>query len=494
MLLQKYLKCHRLRVSALLGLAFLGMAGSAKGLALFLTAAFVLVDGTVAAENEPVTTGALENYVAQPDDSYAWRTHARYRQGGTEVLELRLYSQTWRDVLWKHQLYIIKPRRIETEGHGLLVIGGGRWQDAYETEVAENLPDDARLFIRIAKRLRTVVAVLGQVPYQPLFDRTEDRIIAYTFDKYLSTGESDWPLLLPMVKSVVRAMDATQEAAATDWALPLETFTVLGGSKRGWTTWLTGAVDQRVTALVPAAIDVLNFTSHFPHQMAVWGAPSEEIYPYTERNLHNVLSSEEGRTLRDIVDPFSYRSLLTQPKLIVIGTNDRYFPLDSLNLYWDELPQPKYALYLANEEHGIKDYRRLLGSLRAVHNYAALGTSLPELSWEFQGGNPSRTLCVRANPRPRRVYAWTATSSTRDFRDAIWSSERLRSERGLYVFELPQPARGYSAVYAEAVFGRGRSAFYLSSNVSVLGSPGTSELGRPAGSHEGICGAGYEGG
>jgi PhoPQ-activated pathogenicity-related protein len=461
---------------------------------LFVTAAFILVGGTVAAENESVAADALKNYVAKPDDSYAWRIHARYRQGSTEVLELRMYSQTWRDILWKHQLYIIKPRRIETEGHGLLLIGGGRWRDAYETEVAQNLPEDARLFIRIAKRLRTVVAVLGQVPYQPLFNRTEDRIIAYTFDQYLRTGESDWPLLLPMVKSAVRAMDATQEATATEWTLPLETFTVFGGSKRGWTTWLTGAVDQRVTALVPAAIDVLNFASHFPHQTAVWGSPSEEIRPYTELNLHHLLSSEEGRTLRDIVDPFSYRSVLTQPKLIIIGTNDRYFPVDSLNLYWDDLPYPKYALYLPNEQHSAKDYRRLLGSLKAVHNHAALGTSLPELSWEFQGGNPSRTLCVHSNPKPRFVYAWTATSSTRDFRDAIWSSERLRPKKGLYVFKLPQPAIGYSAVYAEAIFGWGRSKFYLSSNLSVLGSPGTSELGRPASSHAGICRAGDEDG
>ena len=223
-----------------------------------IVAAFVWVAlnaGAMAAETEPLASNALQDYVAAADDSYAWRVHARYRQNGSEVLELRLHSQTWRDILWKHQLYIIKPRRIRTGEHGLLVISGGRWRNSYETEVAETLPDDARLFIRIAKRLRTVVAVLAQVPYQPLFDRTEDRIIAFTFDEYLRTGESDWPLLLPMVKSAVRAMDATEEAVASEWDQQLDTFTVLGGSKRGWTTWLTGAVDQRVTALVPAVID-----------------------------------------------------------------------------------------------------------------------------------------------------------------------------------------------------------------------------------------------
>ena len=200
-----------------------------------------------------------------------------------------------------------------------------------------------------------------------------------------------------------------------------------------------------------------------------------------------MLSSAQGRALRDIVDPFSYRAMLTQPKLIVIGTNDRYFPVDSLNLYWDELPQPKYALYLANEEHSIEDYGRLLASLRAVHNHASLGIPLPKLSWEYLSRDGSRVLCVRADARPRGVRAWTASSGTRDFRDATWASESMRSGDGVYVYELPRPANGYAAVYAETVFGRGRSTVYLSTNLSVIGPPGSIELGRPAASEAGIC-------
>ena len=70
-------------------------------------------------------TDALMDYVAKPDDSYTWRVHARYREGNSEVIELRLHSQTWRQILWKHQLYIIKPSRIATEHQGLLIVGGG---------------------------------------------------------------------------------------------------------------------------------------------------------------------------------------------------------------------------------------------------------------------------------------------------------------------------------------------------------------------------------
>lgn len=34
---------------------------------------------------------------------------------------------------------------------------------------------------------------------------------------------------------------------------------VAGGSKRGWTTWTTAAVDKRVFAAIPIVMDMLDF-------------------------------------------------------------------------------------------------------------------------------------------------------------------------------------------------------------------------------------------
>lgn len=60
-----------------------------------------------------------------------------------------------------------------------------------------------------------------------------------------------------MTKAVVRAMDAVTEFAGQK-NYKVEKFMVAGASKRGWTTWTTAAVDERVFAAVPIVMDFLN--------------------------------------------------------------------------------------------------------------------------------------------------------------------------------------------------------------------------------------------
>ncbi|HZF29804.1 MAG TPA: PhoPQ-activated protein PqaA family protein [Gammaproteobacteria bacterium] len=458
-----------------------------------LFAGLLLAAGaTLAVASEPgeltAASGALASYVAKPDPTYGWQVRARYQKHGAEMVELTLESQTWRGGLWKHQMMLIKPSHVSDPGHGLLIVGGGRWRDSYETDAPpETLGDDADIFIAIARRLNTVVAVVGQVPFQPLFDRREDQLIAYTFDQYLHTGDTEWPLLLPMVKAAVRAMDASSEAAAKEWGTPLETFTVLGGSKRGWTTWLTAAVDRRVTGLVPAVIDALDMERHFPYQTEVWGAPSDKIRPYTDLNLDKVLGSDDGAALRRIVDPFEYRAAIVQPKLVVLATNDHYFPVDSANLYWDSLVGPKYLLYLPNNQHSIKDYRRLIPSLDALNRSVVTGESLPTLEWEYRFGDDTTTLCVRSTPTPRHVRLWSAPSADRDFREAVWTAAPDHGREHLYTFAIPRPATGYVGVFAEAEYGRGLFPYSFSTNLVVLAAPDVRAIGaRPAGT-PGVC-------
>ena len=46
----------------------------------------------------------------------------------------------------------------------------------------------------------------------------------------------------------------------------------VGASKRGWTTWLVGAVDPtRVMAIIPIVLDAINFVNVEKHQWRSYG-------------------------------------------------------------------------------------------------------------------------------------------------------------------------------------------------------------------------------
>ncbi len=297
------------------------------------------------------------------------------------------------------------------------------------------------------------MAVLYQVPNQPLLDgKKEDELIAETFVRYLQTSDEDWPLLFPMVKSAVRAMDALQ-AWAKGRGKPAERFVVTGGSKRGWTTWLTGAVDDRVIAIAPMVIVMLNLGQQGPNQLKVWGQYSEQIHDYVERGLMEKVQTPSGTKLWKMVDPYSYRDRLTKPKLLINGTNDRYWTLDALDLYWDALNGPKYLVELPNAGHGLDQNRDwAINGLGAFFRHVVKGRSLPRLSWAFDAGEGGEaTLTIRAEPAPRAARLWTAQSASRDFREVRWESRPLMV--GSTIAErITPPSSGRLALFGELEF------------------------------------------
>jgi len=427
-----------------------------------------------ASADETDSGGALAAYVARPDPTFTWQQVAAGRIGSTDYVELLMTSQTWRSVPWKHQLFVLYPKNVDDSSHqALLFVHGGRWKQEYEAAGPRpDLPREAKIFGRLAETLRAPVGVLRQVPYQPMFDRKEDALIAYTFDRYLQTGESDWPLLLPMVKSAVRAMDVMQSVVKQQWLASIDSFAITGASKRGWTSWLVAAVDARVAAVAPMVIDVLNMRTQMDYQRATWGDLSEQIRDYSALDLPARLSSEQGRELLSIVDPYSYRARLTQPKLILLSTNDRYWPLDALKLYWSGLPDPKHVLYVPNQGHGLRDVNRIIGALSALHRYSAASKPLPRLSWSLQQASHDLVLALKSDRPTRRVLAWSAHSATKDFRDAHWRSSSCVSSGNRYTCRIVRAKQGYTALFAEAAFKDKREVlFSLSSTVCIAGPP-----------------------
>jgi len=122
---------------------------------------------------------------------------------------------------------------------------------------------------QIAVASKAPVAELRMVPNQPLVftgdgqKRSEDAIIAFTWAKFMNTGDKRWPLRLPMTKSAVRAMDTITSflASPEGGKAKVDNFVVCGGSKRGWTTWTTAAV---VVENIDRCPDTARFTRPCP--------------------------------------------------------------------------------------------------------------------------------------------------------------------------------------------------------------------------------------
>jgi PhoPQ-activated pathogenicity-related protein len=412
--------------------------------------------------------GTLLEYVKKPDAAFSWQLISAADGPQGNVYSLELTSQNWRGITWKHALFVIKPASVVRPDHALLYITGGSNPvgriDADSGEV--------RILSQVAQAIGAVVAIVCQVPNQPLYNGlSEDALIAYTFDQYMNTMDTTWPLLLPMVKSAVKAMDATQAFAREHLGIGINHFVVTGGSKRGWTTWLTGAVDPRVRAIAPMVIDVLNMAEQMPHQLEVWGAYSDEIGDYTRLNIQERMATPPGEKLRSIVDPFSYRDRLTMPKLILIGTNDPYWPVDAVNLYFNQLKGQKFILYIPNAGHDLGSGREAIAGIVGFFTQVASGTPLPEFSWTAKREENRAVLTVNAKTKPVEVNLWSAHSPIRDFKQATWQKIPVAvGSNGNYVTGVGIPQAGYVAFYGELVYPIvAGQTYYLCTNMHVFG-------------------------
>ena len=407
--------------------------------------------------------GSLDDYLKREDPSFAWTVSRTEPSDAGTVYHLKLTSQTWQGIPWVHRLRVYEPAEVTHKDAVLLFITGG------DTDTRPNA-EDAAFGFGLARLAGARVALLPQVPNQPLLGgKVEDALIAETFVRYLDTKDDSWPLLFPMVKSAVKAMDAVQAWAKSRGVGVPSKFVVTGASKRGWTTWLTAASDPRVLAVAPMVIDTLNMKAQRDHSVEVWGKTSEEIDDYTRRGLTQNYDEPDRKALRAMVDPYFYLDRLTMPKFLINGTNDRYWTLDALNLYWNDLKGPKSVVYLPNAGHDLavnRDYA--LNGLGAFFRANATARPWPAPTWvHADGPGGALTLTVKSPKPPKSARLWVARSDTSDFRDADWESTAAKFEGGAVAFSTPRPDKGFVALLGDLEYAIDDVPFHLSTQVRV---------------------------
>lgn len=409
---------------------------------------------------------ALDRYIAKPDPTYRYELYQVDKTFAYTTYFIQMTSQQWRSSdevdrpTWEHELLITVPTVLHSASPetALLIVNGGSNGSPPTTETDE-------LLSTLALLSGSVVAMVNQIPNQPLNfadeadnPRSEDAILAYSLDKFLDTGDPEWPVHLAMTKAVVRAMDTTQ-TVLTEQSLAVDDFIVLGGSKRGWTTWLTAAVDERIKGIIPIAIDLLNMEMQFIHHWEVYGFYTPAIKDYVEFGLPCRWLSDRGQELLRIIDPYFYRDRYTMPKLVINSAGDQFFVTDSSRFYFGDLLSPKHLSYTFNTDHRQgEDEEALLdlaiGALLWVDNVNNDDVAAP-FSWRFERDGSIR---VQVHDNPDEVYLVQATNPTdRDFRlesiGPAWTRTPLSEvENGVYIGAVPPPPSGFTAFAVELVY------------------------------------------
>ncbi|MGH7844516.1 MAG: PhoPQ-activated pathogenicity-related family protein [Candidatus Binatia bacterium] len=410
----------------------------------------------------------LQKYVRKPEAEFEWNLKNKIdsEQSGDRIYDLHFVSQIWQENKWQHQLQVYRPSGVAPNSTMFLWVTGGSAR-----------PEYLWLGMELARKIRAPVAFLYHIPNQPLLEGNlrEDDLIAETFVRYLNTKDENWPLLFPMVKSVVKAMDVLQAFGKKEWSEPMDKFIVAGASKRGWTTWLTATVDQRVGAIAPMVIDTLNMREQMPRQLHAFGAYSSRLAPYSSRGLLPIPETPEGQRLLSMVDPWAYRDRLTLPKLIINGSNDFYWATDALNLYWNGIPADKWVLYIPNAGHNLRRQDRpqpdqlndLINGLAAFSRHQMSGTPMPNLSWKHESVSGKLRLTIAATPAPTGARLWIAQAPTMDFRTAKWSPQEMILTTGKIVGEVTPPAKGHLAFFGELDYDIDGLRYRLSTQVRM---------------------------
>ena len=454
---------------------------SQKWLLYLIIGLFYSCQKPVTESEKPKTRSStlLKDYVQASDSTFRYEIVHSVPGEKYDYHVLKMYSQHWltpeivNQTEWWHWVSMVVPKETPYET-AMLWIGGG--------STNSKMPEEPnKLIWEAATQTNSVVAQIHNVPFQPITfandtfgERYEDEIISYGWRKFLEGGAKDedaiWLARFPMTKAAKLAMDAVSEVVQKNYQKPINSFMVGGASKRGWTTWTTAATDDRVIAIAPVVIDLLNLVPSFEHHWRNYGFWAPAVGDYVREGVMNWVGTPEFDRMMEITEPYSFRKDYDMPKLLINAAGDEFFQPDSWKFYWDSLPGEKHVMYVPNFGHDIGD-SDALPNLISFYNSILKKAQRPDYSWKIEGDQIQVTFDP-AN-KPSGIKLWSAYNPlSRDFRIDVfgpnWTSENISvPESGELTVNLTTPESGYRGYFVELTF-TGKSPLKVTSGIDIL--------------------------
>ncbi|XP_071814824.1 autocrine proliferation repressor protein A-like [Apostichopus japonicus] len=431
-----------------------------------------------------VTLTALDEYVRKYDPNYSYKVLTDYtvRNQASTSFVINMTSQAWMTEnvtsqhIWWHYLIVTIPDVIEMPDVGFLYVTGGSNTNSPPDPSTDA---EARLITFAAEELKCVGTMMRQNPNQPIKfkndpkqkNRREDDIIAYTFRQFVDGPFSDDPeivVLLPMVKAAVRALDTMNSFASSK----INRFYVAGASKRGWITWLTGVVDDRVVAIMPMVLTLLNMGPNFKHHYRSLNGWSFAIRPYWEEDCMRYLDHPDAPKLLEIVDPYEYIPRLTKPKYVISASGDEFFLPDDHHYWYKNMQGPTMLRIHPNAEHSLAGHwRRMAQECVSFVLWNEEGWKWPNITWTRHENHNFGSIIVKTDVEPLSIKAFSADTTQhqrRDWRLLIARTENTTDvkpqaiiyrdvgvgspERNVYKAEVAIPKIGWNCFFIEMFF------------------------------------------
>mgnify|MGYP001320630524 FL=1 len=403
---------------------------------------------------------SMEDYINSTKNEFSYDIEEIFYEDDWTGYHIKMTSGEWldskkvEDVDWWHYVDIVIPKETQTDTGIMFIDSGVKDEDYFRLDSTS---------ISYALKTKSVIVNIHNIPAQPInflsSDQEsfyEDDLIAYAWNQFLEKGakqkDIEWLPQLPMTRAVVRSMDLAQEITLQH-NINVKDFVVSGASKRGWIAWTTSAVDERVIAVVPMVIDMLNLVPSFENHYRSYGEFSPAVQSYVNYNIQDWMGTNEFKTLMSYVEPYYFKEKFTMPKYLINASSDEFFSTDSWRFYFDELPGDKLLRYVPNTNHSLEG-RYLNDDLISYFHRIVNDIKMPSLKWKLNNDSIDVILDYNGN---YSVSIWSAKNDDgRDFRlwqeGEPWKKSLVKkSIDNNYKILLNNESTGYEAIMMEFI-------------------------------------------
>lgn len=427
------------------------------------------------------TSKILISYAKEVDRNYNYRLHSTSKGAGYNAYFLELVSQSWHPEktlppLWRHWLTLVVPDR-RTKDSALLILTKGL------SSPEKPMSEIPLLLVSIAISTNSIVAILEGFPLDPTgvyetpskkVDLKEIDFFIWSLKQYFDTNDPTWIPFLPLVKSVVGGINATQEFILKDLKseIPVKEF-VLYADTPLFTCWLVPAVDERVIALA----GINNFTYNIETLIKTFLMNEIPLPTFFEEidneGLLQLFETKEGEKLLSIIDPYYYRQFLKIPKLVVSYNGFSFSNFSSLaETVISEMPEPIHwvltpHLSLTREPLFLSQTLTMLSSKLAVppkiydfrdtlhvfYHRIINRKEFPHFLWNI---TDEGKCSAKISEEVVEARAWFCVQDSKNsllLNPSEWQVELMTEiAEGTYEVNLNLPKEFYKAIFIEVIF------------------------------------------